>query len=383
MVGAYPTPGAVPVGGPQVATTRLVSALGRCGVEITVVAPSIERREARTVELGERLRLIEIPADGRWSLVKGLRSLRRRVRVVIERLDADLVHAHESVPYGLAAADAPLPRILTAHGSMRADTVAATPGIGGISRAYVRDRLSRLAVERADVVIGVNPAWNVNLPCRPKHFVYIPNIVDGRFYELERVPEPGVVLFAGGTRTIKGWPLLAAAWPAVRRRAPEAHLLAVGWSHELMPGADARQDSMTFEGWLSPDELADRMARASVLVIPSEYEVSPIILAEAWALGLPVVTTAVGGMGPLAEGAAILASPQNPPQLAQAVLNALAAGDEVNRFVEEGRRRAERHRAEAVAHAHIDLYEALVRPADASLTKSVEATTVSGTGSVG
>ena len=362
MVGAYPTPGAAPVGGPQIATTRLVSALGRCGVEITVLAPTAEHREEIAVELGEHLRLIEIPADGRWSLLKGLRALRRHVRLVVERLDAYLVHAQELVPYGVAAIDAPsLPVILTAHGSMRADTLAATPGLGGISRAYVRDRLSRRAVERADVVVGVNPAWNVNLPCRPSHFVYIPSIVDKRFYELERQPERGLVLFAGGTRAIKGWPLLAAAWPAVQREAREARLLVVGWSPGVMPDTHGRHDSMSFEGWLSADDLADRMVRASVLVIPSEFEVSPIILAEAWALGLPVVATAVGGMVALAEGAAILVSPRDPPQLAQALVTALAAGDEVNRIIEEGRRRVKRHRAEAVARAHIDLYDALVR----------------------
>jgi glycosyltransferase involved in cell wall biosynthesis len=366
MVAAYPAPGAAPVGGPQIATTRLVSALGPCGVEITVVAPA-ERREERAFELGERLRLIEIPSDGRWSLLKGLRALRRHVRLIIERLDADLVHAQEPVPYGIAAADAPsLPMILTAHGSMRADTLAAKSGIGGISRAYVRDRLSRRAVERADVVIGVNPAWTVNLPCRPRHFVYIPNIVDGRFYELERRPEPGLVLFAGGARRIKGWPLLAAAWPAVQKQAPEARLLVVGSSNDMMRDTNVRHDSMTFEGWLSADDLAGRMARASLLVIPSEFEVSPIILAEAWALGLPVVATAVGGMGALAEGAAILVSPREPPQLARAVVTALAGGDEVNRVVDEGRRRVEHHRAEFVAHAHVDLYEALARRGPAS-----------------
>src|SRR5437879_4232157 len=99
MVAAYPAPGAAPVGGPEIATTRLVSALGRCGLEITVVAPTAERRVGTAVEIGERLRLIEIPADGRWSLLKGLRALRRQVRLVIERLDADLVHAQEPVPY--------------------------------------------------------------------------------------------------------------------------------------------------------------------------------------------------------------------------------------------------------------------------------------------
>jgi glycosyltransferase involved in cell wall biosynthesis len=367
MVAAYPAPGAAPVGGPQIATTRLVSALGRCGVEITVVAPAAERHEERAVELGERLRLIEIPSNGRWSLLKGLRALRRHVRLVIERLDADLVHAQEPVPYGIAAIDAPsLPMILTAHGSMRADTLAAKPGVGGISRAYVRDRLSRRAVERADVVIGVNPSWKVNLPCRPSRFVYIPNIVDGHFYELARRPERGLVLFAGGARRIKGWPLLAAAWPAVQKEAPEARLLVVGSSHDMMRDLNGRHDSMTFEGWLSADDVAGRMARASVLVIPSQFEVSPIILAEAWALGLPVVATAVGGMGAIAEGAAILVSPQNPAQLAGAVVTALGAGDEVNRVVEEGRRRVEGHRAEAVARAHLDIYEALVRRGRAS-----------------
>jgi glycosyltransferase involved in cell wall biosynthesis len=83
-------------------------------------------------------------------------------------------------------------------------------------------------------------------------------------------------------------------------------------------------------------------------------------------------------MGALAEGAAILVSPRNPPQLARAVLTALAAGDEVNRVVEEGRRRVEGHRAEAVARAHVDLYEALVRRGRASLSQSAAATVTSG-----
>jgi glycosyltransferase involved in cell wall biosynthesis len=367
MVAAYPAPGAAPVGGPQIATTRLVSALSRCGVEITIVAPAAERREERAVELGERLRLVEIPSDGRWSLLKGLRALRRDVRLVIERLDADLVHAQGLVPYGVAATEAPSPPlIVTAHGSMRADTLGATPQIGGMSRAYVRDRLSKRAVERADVVVGVNPAWNVNLPCKPRRFVYIPNIVDSRFFDLERRPERGLVLFAGGTRRIKGWPLLAAAWPDVLKEIPKARLLVVGWPEKVIPDTHPGQDSMAFEGWLTTDDLADRMARASVLVIPSDFEVSPIILAEAWALGLPVVATAVGGMEAIAEGAAVLVSPRDPPQLARALVLALAAGDEGNRVVEEGRRRVERHRAEAVAHAHLDLYEALVRRGRAS-----------------
>ena len=46
MVAAYPAPGAAPVNG-AVATTRLVSALGRCGVEsrLSRPLPNVTKRE--------------------------------------------------------------------------------------------------------------------------------------------------------------------------------------------------------------------------------------------------------------------------------------------------------------------------------------------------
>jgi glycosyltransferase involved in cell wall biosynthesis len=243
------------------------------------------------------------------------------------------------------------------------DTKALYGGLGGAVRSWLRNRLSISVVERADVVIGVNPDWSVNLPRRPRRFVYIPNIIDERFFELRREPEPGLILFAGGTRAIKGWPLLAAAWPAVRAAVPEARLHLAGWSpDEVSPEVGrAHQDSVFVEGWLSPDEFAARMARASVLVIPSQFEVSPIVLAEAWALGLPVVATPVGGLPALAEGAAVVVPRREPEALAAGIVRALAGGEEVERLVEEGRRRAEAHRAEAVAHAHVALYNELIQ----------------------
>ena len=54
--------------------------------------------------------------------------------------------------------------------------------------------------------------------------------------------------------------------------------------------------------------------RASVLVIPSQFEVAPVAVAEAWALRVPVVATRVGGMSTFANGAAALepAEPDRP-----------------------------------------------------------------------
>ena len=277
------------------------------------------------------------------------------------RLGADLVHGQGLIPGGIAAASIDgRPRVVTARGNMRADSVAAYRGLAAAARARQRDRLARVAVEHADVIVGVNPDWAINVPERPKRFAHIPNIVDDEFFDRGRKPEPARVLFAGGGKLIKGWSLLAAAWPRVLRSIPDAGLNAVGWRSGEEPPAipPEHQPSVVVEGALSSTELADRMARAAVLVIPSQFEVSPIVLAEAWAMSLPVVAARVGGVPALATGAAILVE-RDVDSLFEGLLAALAGGEEIGRLVAEGRRRAEAHRADAVATAHISLYEEL------------------------
>ena len=102
------------------------------------------------------------------------------------------------------------------------------------------------------------------------------------------------------------------------------------------------------------------MAKASALVIPSAFEVSPIVLGEAWALGLPVVATSVGGLKALVEGAGVVVRRREPAALARGIVHALTGRQTVDQFVAEGRRRAEAHRAGAVVDAHLDLYNELL-----------------------
>jgi glycosyltransferase involved in cell wall biosynthesis len=355
------------MGGVQMSAERLVTALVRIGTDVLVVCP---RRNgvagSSRHQVGARLVVIELPADERWSLLRHLKPWRRRVQAAVESLEAGVVHGQGLLQGGIAAADIRgIPSVVTAHGNVAADTNALYSGLGGIARSWLRHRLSIGVVERADVVIGINPDWTVNLPRRPRRFLYIPNIVDEHFFALNRQPEPARVLFAGGARAIKGWPLLATAWPSVHEAVPEARLHLVGWSEgQAAPEVDApHRGTLSAEGWLSTEELAARMARASVLVIPSQFEVSPIVLGEAWALGLPVVATPAGGLRALAEGAAVVVPKREPEALAAGIVRALAGGEEIERLVEEGRRRAEAHQAEAVARAHLALYTELVQQA--------------------
>ena len=363
------------MGGPQVATSRLVSKLVERGVRVVVVAPCSSCATEAMTQLEDGAALVTVPASTRWTLARGLQPWRKHARAVVERVGADVVHGQGLLAGGIAAVDMKgRPTVVTARGSVRADTAGAYGGAGRIARTYLGNRIASAAIERADVVIGVNPDWRINLPQRPKRFVYIPNMIDEFFFGRRREPERGLVFFAGGTRAIKGWTLLAQAWPRVRAAIPDARLNVIGWPPaQTPPGISPRdRESLVVEGWLSSTELAERMVRASALVIPSQFEVSPIVLAEAWALGLPVVAVPVGGIPALATGAVVLVE-REPEALAAGMVAALMGGEDIDRLVAEGRRRAEAHRADAVAEAHLALYHELVHEAELTSASSPSA----------
>ena len=356
MLSDFPAPGTLPYGGPQIAATRLVPELVKRGVDVVVVAPAPWTSAEAEFELEGGGTLVVVPIGKRLQLAHGMRGWRRGARAAVERLKVDVVHGQNLLPGGIAAADIDgVPRVLTSRGNMREDTAGDYTGFGGAVRAHLRERLARVAFESADVVVSVNPDWKINLPARPKRFEFIPNIVDEDFFARAHDAEPGHVLFAGGDNAIKGWDLLEEAWPRVREAVPEACLDVLGWRGDDRPNIG---ESVRFEGWVSSRELADRMARASALVIASEFEVSPTVLAEAWAVGLPVVATAVGGIPALATDAAVLVE-RTPDALAEGLVATLSGGERMERLVAEATRRAERHRATAVAAAHTQLYEEL------------------------
>jgi glycosyltransferase involved in cell wall biosynthesis len=364
LISEWPAEGRAAEGGIEVSAERLARELVRCGARVTVIAPSSgEEAHARRHGGGDEVSALRVPADDPLSLLRLLRPWRRRAQTAIRSLGADIVHGQGLIAGGLAAADSrSVPRVVTAHGNPREDTNAAYRGAGGAARAAIRDHLARQVIRRVDAVVGVHPDWRLNLPRKPRRFVHIPNPVDDSYYSTERDPTPGLVVFAGGPRRIKGWESLAEAWPTVRRRFPAATLAVVGWpSAGPAPDLDAAErESVALHPMLTSRELAELLARASAVVIPSQFEVAPLILAEAWAVGVPVVATSVGGVPTLARGAAILVDPGSSAALAAGLGQALEGGGQLDELVTEGHRRAAAYRAESVGRAHLALYNELL-----------------------
>ena len=291
------------------------------------------------------------------SLLRGMKPWRRAVAGALSDVEPAIVHAHGLIESGIAAIDAGVPSVVSVHGNLAMDTRAARRDLAGEVRIVLARRLALRVVQRADAIVSVHPSPEINLPARPARFVYLPTIVDEAFRVAPTSPIAGRVLFCGGGRRIKGLDLLAGAWPHVVARVPGASLEIVGWSDamELPPELDATQ----VRGFVPARELAQAMARASVVVIPSRSEVAPITLLESWASGVPVVATRVGGVRALANGAAVLVEPDS-RAIAVGLLGVLEPTVPVAELVAEGRRRAATATSTRVARAHIDLYEELV-----------------------
>lgn len=183
----------------------------------------------------------------------------------------------------------------------------------------------------------------------------LPNPIDTRLFRpglAGRVP--GRIVFVGTLTEKKGVRQLVQALAAIRRRVPEAHLQLIGRDtrdpatgrgyaetlRALVTAGDA--GAVEFLGHADRDALPAMIGAASVAVFPSHMESQGIVIAEAMAVGTPVVTSRTGP-GPEVVGdtaAGLLCDPHDPASIADQVIAVLTDPGLTDRLGRAGRERA-------------------------------------------
>lgn len=300
-----------------------------------------------------------------------------QVRRIAARLGADVLHAN-SVRAGLSAALARRSESLPLAVHVR-DCLP-----GGLAGGAVR----RLLGARADALIAISAyvaaglaGQHVSAALRRKLHV-VGNPVDlSRFRpagegEIDGA-RPPVLAIVGQITSWKGHDTVLKALPAVRQAFPDVRLKVVG--EVKFAGSSTRLDNRAFLAEIhrlvdeldlgeavellgEREDVPEIMRSVAAVLVPSIEEPFGRTVAEAMAIGTPVIATAVGGPAELIEDGltGTLAAPGEPAAWAQAILGVLQDRERAHRMAQ---RAAVQARSRFDAHAHAaamqELYAAL------------------------
>jgi D-inositol-3-phosphate glycosyltransferase len=185
-------------------------------------------------------------------------------------------------------------------------------------------------------------------------------------------PSGEVVLFFGYVRRYKGLDTLLEAWPAVRARRPATLVVAGDFYEDPAPyralvvaaGAPAEGGSDVVrlrEGYQSDEDVEALFRAADVVVLPYRSATQSGVTHVAYALGVPVITTDVGGLAETVRPGetGLVVPPADPAALAEAIVRYFA--EDLGPGMRAGVRALQAaHSWDALADRTVELVDTLV-----------------------
>jgi glycosyltransferase involved in cell wall biosynthesis len=365
------------VGGAEILLKNLCCSLGRLGVECEVAYLF------KPADLSAELERRQVPVHYLEATRRGFLATGQKIARLVAQRRIDVVHAHLFHAALAVAVSRCLgrrgPGLLTFHNegydSYPPETLTRRIRryLDGLITRTLFDRWlansaasadsarRHLALTSVDVVANgidlalVNEASRVPLAgCRESH---------GLPKEARLVVLPGRLVWE------KGHDLLCEAWPKVLQHCPDACCVMVGdgpLRGEIAASIKERgiDGSIRLIPRLPQPELYRLLRTAELVVIPSRREGWSLLVAEAMALGLPIVCSSAGGIAEALGDAsnAIVFPAGDASLLAEALVSLLADQAKQRELSARGRERAFGELSiEAAARRHLEIYRELLQ----------------------
>lgn len=360
-------------GGVQVHVRALATALRAAGDDVLVVGPggpAPASGGADGVRVHTLGRTWSVPANGSRAPIALGAGAARRVRALLRRAAADVVHVHEPLvpvvgPAAVLAGDGAA-RVLTFHANAEGGALPALyRAVGPLARAVVARAQARTAVSEVAAAFHARM-----LGVDADSFTIVPNGVDVARFAAARMDRarPAVrrVVFLGRLEHRKGADTALDAFLALAERNPNLHLRIVGdgpladaLAHRRDAAAASVGSRVELAGRAASSALPALLADADVAVLPARGgESFGIVLLEAMAAGVPIVATDIPGYRAVArhDREALLVPPDDPAALAGALARLLDDAALAERLRAAGRARAEEHAWAHVARRMREVY---------------------------
>jgi len=273
--------------------------------------------------------------NGRESRLNYLWGVFRFWAHLARNRDYDVIHAHYVLPGIVARMQFWRPVVLTFHG---VEILNPLRWLATLSR-LVHPLFERVIVVSQREKDALNDPKVIVIPCGIDLDDFEPMSLAEARAQLGLPKDKSLILWAGEYwRAQKRFHLVEEAVALVQERLPEAELIVVSKQpHSVVPVY---------------------MSACDVLVLASAYEGSPMVIKEAMACNLPIVSTDVGDVAEVIEGVAgcYLVEP-NAEDIADKLLRVLA-----DRRRTAGREKMARLSSQAIARRVIDVYNELCPP---------------------
>lgn len=249
------------------------------------------------IENDVKFRFIDVVYRKSWNPLRTYLSKRKALKKALALAgEVHLIHAHVSYPdgwlFGLAKRELNRPMVLTEHGSYFA--------AGRRWDARMRNAVVN-AVRSADVLVAVSSflAGDISRRFPAIQPIVIGNPVDLEQFHIIRKPAEYInFLHISTLDKVKNVEPIIHAFSNIVKRVPTLRLTIVSDEdytscQELADNLGAA-GSIFFYGPVAHDDMPGVYQKADCLIMNSLYESFSIVIAEAWASGIPVISTPVG-----------------------------------------------------------------------------------------
>lgn len=121
-----------------------------------------------------------------------------------------------------------------------------------------------------------------------------------------------------------------------------------------------------FPGWIEQEDLPSIYSQAELYLYPSNVEAFPIPITEAMSCGTPIVTSDANGLREIAGEAAFFVNPDNPQEIADAMIKVLSSSEIKNNLSQKGLERSKLFDWNKCVRKTLDLFEEVFNNGNAS-----------------
>ena len=353
--------------GRSVPVSDLAITLIELGHEVTVIGIVRTADSVMSIKTQNGAKLIYV-LGRRQEKLKAITFYSTERKSILSQIAAakpDVVHAHWTYEYALAAQDSGLPHVITVHDEPW-EILRDFRNLYFFLRLLIAIRV-RLRNSENFVFVSeyMHTLWN------QRWFVtdgeVIPNMNRLSIAESDESARLDHVMAVGNTNRRKNIRGLLAAWQMVLLTNPNLRLHLVGpglgAGDSLAKEFDSKFEygQVTWHGSIDRRKLSDLYSRCKVLVHPSRHESFGLIYLEAFAGNLGVIAFAKSGSAKEVLGdAGLILKDCSPKSLSDAILDLTSNQILLNQLTENGKSRLGQYSPRLVTGMYISLYERTV-----------------------